>query len=108
MNFNEQAHKSESEKFHSSGICSSIHGPCLFCGNPCVGKDDHKTFESQSTFVLPVRGKEGAFIFMADLWRPENPIDGRYVWLPIQWKHGHPVIEWLDEWDLTFFDRMAG
>ena len=45
----------------------------------------------------------GAFIFMADRWRPANAIDGRYIWLPIQFKNGQPVIEWQDRWDLSVF-----
>jgi len=46
------------------------------------------------------KGKKDAFIFMADRWIPSNPIDGRYVWLPIQFKDGFPVLEWKDNWKL--------
>ena len=46
--------------------------------------------------------------FMADQWRPKNAIDGRHLRLPIQFKDGRPLIEWMDEWDLSFFDRAAG
>lgn len=83
----------------------SIRGPWEELGNPCLGTGAQiaNTFESQSTFVLPVAGRPGAFIFMADRWRPENAIEGRYVWLPIQFKHGVPVIEWRDEWTLGAF-----
>jgi hypothetical protein len=36
---------------------------------------------------------------MADRWVPENAIDGRYVWLPIQFDgKGIPFLEWKDEW----------
>jgi hypothetical protein len=61
--------------------------------------------EFQSTFVLPVQGRKDGFIFMADRWKPENAIDGRYIWLPIQFdKTGKPFIELMDRWDLLFFD----
>jgi hypothetical protein len=83
-------------------------GPWRDLGNPCRGTalQIETTFESQSTFVLPVVGKPNAFIFMADRWRPENAIDGRYVWLPVQFDpDGTPFIEWLDEWDLDFFSK---
>lgn len=85
----------------------SIFGPWTAHGDPVVGTDQQKsnTFESQSTYVLPVEGKPGAFIFMADRWRPENAIDGRYIWLPIQFDpSGKPFIAWMDRWDLGFFD----
>lgn len=84
---------------------NSIWGPWEELGNPAVGKGSELTFKSQSTFVLPVEGKEDAFIFMADRWNPENHIDGRYIWLPIELVNGEPVIRWRDEWSLDFFDR---
>lgn len=74
-------------------------------GNPCIGNGAQmaNTFESQSTFILPVVGKKDAFIFMADRWRPKNAIDGRYVWLPIVFRHGVPMIEWHEQWNLGVF-----
>lgn len=79
-------------------------GPWKRLGNPCNGPGAQTTFGAQSTFVLPVPGKEGAFIFLADSWKKENLSDSRYVWLPIQWKNGKIEIHWLDEWDLTLFN----
>ncbi len=71
--------------------------------NPCIGKDANKTFFSQSTYILQVQGKKDAFIFIADRWKPKQHTDGRYIWLPIQFKNGMPFIEWKDEWDLGVF-----
>jgi rhamnogalacturonyl hydrolase YesR len=71
--------------------------------NPCVGTGADRTFDSQGTFVLPLRGRKDAFIFMADRWTPRRPIDGRYVWLPIAFENGLPVLKWYDEWDLSLF-----
>ena len=80
----------------------SIMGVWTHLSNPCRGTDAQmkRTFESQSTFVLPVMGKRDAFIFMADRWRPKDAIDGRYVWLPVQWDKGIPVLEWKESWTL--------
>lgn len=72
--------------------------------NPCVGADSALTYHSQSTYILPIHGKRNAFIFMADRWTPKHPIDARYVWLPIDFENGLPVIKWVDEWDLNVFD----
>lgn len=91
-------------------VADSIFGPWTALGNPCVGTEQQRatTFESQSTFVLPVQGKPGAFIFLADRWRPDNAIDGRYVWLPVRFAaDGRPYLEWMDSWDLSFFDQPA-
>jgi hypothetical protein len=87
-------------------VAEHIFGPWEELGNPCLGTNEQTatTFGAQSTFVLPVQGKSGAFIFMADRWTPQNAIDGRYVWLPIEFKHGVPTISWYDEWDLTILD----
>jgi hypothetical protein len=70
-------------------------------GNPCRGTDEQNkiTFGSQSTHVLPVGGKKNLFIFMGDRWVPENLTDSRYIWLPVEWEMGNPVIKWYPEWD---------
>lgn len=88
-----------------SAVAPSIWGPWKELGNPCVGKDSALTFHSQSTYVLKVHGMKNAYIFMADRWRPRNPIDGRYIWLPIQFKDGKPVIKWMNKWNLSFFKK---
>ena len=87
-----------------SAVADHIWGPWTELGNPCVGEGAELTFESQSTFVLPVQGKKNSFIYMGDRWRPENAIDGRYVWLPIKIEDGKPVIRWYDAWDLSVFE----
>lgn len=88
-----------------SYVAKHPFGPWTNLGNPCVGtkKDLATTFGSQSTFVLPVAGRPDAFIFMGDRWTPENAIDGRYIWLPIEFKNGKPLIQWRNEWDLSVF-----
>jgi len=83
-----------------SAVAPTIWGPWKELGNPCVGKDAETTFQSQSTYVLPVAGKKNAFVFMADRWMPKNAIDGRYVWLPITFKEDKIQIKWLDKWRL--------
>ena len=88
-----------------SAMADSIWGPWTVLGNPCRGTEPENaiTFESQSTFVLPVPGRPGEFIYMGDRWRPKNPIDGRHVWLPVEWENDRPVLHWHAEWDLSFF-----
>jgi len=79
----------------------SMFGPWEPLGNPCIGDQADLTFESQGTFILPMPGKRNEFIFMADRWRPENPKDGRYVWLPLKVEGGKPVLQWYDEWEIN-------
>ena len=85
----------------------SIWGPWTQHPNPCRGDKSEITFGGQSTFIQKIQGKEDAYIFMADMWRPKNPIDGRYIWLPIQFENDIPFIEWMDEWspDFYFFNK---
>lgn len=79
----------------------SIFGPWTQHPNPCRGEKSEITYGGQSTYILPVPGKKDLFIFMADIWRPRNPIDARYIWLPIQFEQdGTPYLEWLDEWNI--------
>ena len=82
-----------------------IYGPWKEYPNPCIGANADLTFYSQSTYVLPVVGRENDFIFMADRWTPDEPINGRYVWLPIHFENGLPTLRWVDEWDLSVFDK---
>jgi len=86
-------------------IADNIRGPWTWVGNPCKGTDEENkvTFDSQSTYILPVDGQKDAFIFMADRWNPSNAIDGRYIWLPVQWQNDQPVLRWLDSWSPSFF-----
>lgn len=87
-------------------VADSLMGNWAFLGNPCVGSEDEKatTFKSQSTYVIPVLGKKDAFIFAADRWKPKNPINGRYIWLPIQFKKDIPYLAWEKQWDLSIFE----
>jgi len=88
-------------------VSDDMMGDWRFIGNPCRGTEEEKntTFWSQSTFVIPVEGKKDAFIFAADRWRPENPIDGRYVWLPVKFDNNIPYLDWMDFWDQSFFSK---
>jgi hypothetical protein len=87
-------------------VSDSVMGSWEYIENPCVGEDKEPTFHAQSTYILPVAGKKKAFIFMSDRWNPDNAIDGRYIWLPVQFNEkGNPYLEWLDEWDLSIFDK---
>ena len=79
----------------------SIFGPWEQHPNPCRGDKSEITYGGQSTYILPVPGKKDLYMFMADIWRPRNPIDARYIWLPIQFdEDGTPYLEWMDEWNI--------
>jgi len=90
-----------------AAVAASLEGPWRELGNPCRGNHAELTFGAQSTYVLPVAGKPGTFIFVADQWRPKNAIDGRYVWLPIEIEGDHFTIPWRPEWDLDHFHSAA-
>lgn len=83
-----------------SAVAENIFGPWRELGNPCRGEGAELTFKSQSTYVLPLDAGKGKFIYMGDRWNPENAIDGRYIWLPLTFEYGEPVIRWKEEWSL--------
>jgi len=85
-------------------IARDIMGPWTQLENPWKGEGASISFDSQSTFIFKVQGKKDAWIFMADRWRPNHPSDGRYVWVPIEFEKGLPVLNWKDEWSLSVFD----
>ncbi|WP_036879883.1 glycoside hydrolase family 43 protein [Xylanibacter oryzae] len=82
-----------------------IMGPWTQLPNPCIGAESKITFGGQSTYILRVEGKKNAYIFMADIWRPKHPSDARYIWLPIDFKAGRPVIQWRSEWQLDYLNK---
>ena len=73
-----------------SAVADSITGPWTELGNPAVDEGGETTYGSQGTFALKL--SEDRIIFMADQWRKENAIDGRYLWLPVEWLEGRPVL----------------
>jgi beta-xylosidase len=83
-----------------SFVADSVFGPWQALGNPVRGdeKEQATTFGAQSTYILP---HDGGYIFMADRWNPKDAIDGRYVWLPIEWEDGKPIIRWREHWSLS-------
>jgi hypothetical protein len=89
-------------------VANSIWGPWTALGNPWRGPKEKTeiSYDTQSTYILPVNGDPGVYIYMADRWRPQNAIDGRYVWLPIQFQHGLPYLQWMDEWNLPFVQKI--
>lgn len=84
-----------------SAVAPSIWGPWVEKGNPCEGvvSDVRRTFHSQSTFMLPIPGTMGHYLFMADRWHPDNHIMGAYLWLLAVETHTQLCIHWQDEWD---------
>jgi Glycosyl hydrolases family 43 len=90
----------------SYAVADNVLGPYTVKGNPVAGPGAETTFLSQSTYVLPAPGKPaGSFLFLADRWNEKNLQDSRYVWLPFTMKpDGTFTVEWIDRWDLFFFD----
>jgi hypothetical protein len=84
---------------------ASIFGPWKRLGNPMRGENADLTFGGQSTYVLPMPGKKGGFIFIADRWNPKDLKDSRYLWLPIEWQEETVTIPWKDDWDLGVFGK---
>ena len=88
-----------------SAMATSVFGPWTELENPFWGDGSETSFRSQSTFVFPVQLEDKVqLIYMGDRWNPENAIDGRYIWLPIQFNGNQPVIEWMGKWSLRNFE----
>lgn len=81
-----------------SAVADSILGSWTELGDPCIGDEKKTTFDSQSTFFIPVKGKKDKYIYMGDRWQPKNAIDGRYIWLPVEFDKNRFVLKWQNEW----------
>jgi hypothetical protein len=62
-------------------------------GNPCTGASAETTFEAQSTYVLPLKGKPNSYIFMADRWNKLDLEKSDYIWLPLTINNGKVIIK---------------
>ncbi len=64
------------------------------------------TYKSQSTYIFPVEGYNGAYVYMGDRWNSSD-VGGKseYVWLPLSVRSGAPTVKWYDSWDLSVFDN---
>lgn len=89
-----------------SFVAETVHGPWTDLGNPCRGVNPQnglgpdKTFGGQVSFVVEVPDRPDTFIAMFDVWKPDHPVDGTYLWLPIGFEGDRPVVEWRDRWHL--------
>ena len=65
----------------------SMTGPWERTGNPCAGVNPANglgpelTWGGQSNYIL--KKSEDEYIAMFDIWKPENQVDSRLVWLPV-------------------------
>lgn len=91
----------------------SLTGPWVSQGNPCEGVNaqngfgKEKTYGGQPTFVLPVVGKNDAYIAMFDINKPENPYDSRHIWLPVTIEDDRFLISWRDSWQMSVFGNST-
>ena len=53
-----------------------------------------------SCLVFALSLPEGRVILMLDRWNPQNAIDGRYLWLPVEFDGERPIIRPPAPWQL--------
>jgi hypothetical protein len=59
------------------------------------------TFNSQTTFVLPVSGSGGTtFMYMGDRWTTSNLGTSPYIWLPLQVNGTNVTMSWHNNWTI--------
>ncbi|WP_051621032.1 family 43 glycosylhydrolase [Paenibacillus sp. UNC451MF] len=81
----------------------SLWGPWTDMGDPCVN-DTGTTFESQSTYILPVEGKSGFFIHMAERHNTQNFERCSYIWLPVEFPTADTIcLNYRKTWKLEDF-----
>lgn len=64
------------------------------------------TFNSQTSYVLPVSGRHGTtYVYIGDRWYANHLYDSAPVWLPLSIKDGNASLAWQRAWSL---DTAAG
>ncbi|MET0595381.1 MAG: family 43 glycosylhydrolase, partial [Polyangiaceae bacterium] len=60
------------------------------------------TYDSQSTYILPVVGSEGTtFIFAGDRWQDPDLLGSKYLWLPLKVNGTSLTLDYYDQWKLS-------
>lgn len=76
-------------------------GPWTDMGDPCVDDVDGTTFESQSTCFLPVEGRPGCFILMAERHNTSNFVHCTPIWLPVEFPTpGTLQVAYRESWSM--------
>ncbi|MEZ0537359.1 family 43 glycosylhydrolase [Caldicellulosiruptoraceae bacterium PP1] len=96
-------------------VADNIFGPWSTMVNPFVktrdtDPDPMKSFNTQTTCVIPVDPAKGKFIYVGDMWNGGDfSNDGaKYVFLPIEFGQGSDmIIRWYDSWEPSILDSMA-
>lgn len=95
-------------------VAPTFLGPYEPKGTFCVGPGEDTSFGGQTTFVLPLAGKPGQFIWMADRFNAKSNTEvddfrkATHIWLPITLDSAQKRlrVEWRDQWDLGVLDKI--
>jgi hypothetical protein len=67
------------------------------------------TFNSQTTFILPVAGTAGTtFMYMGDRWTPTSLGTSPYIWLPLQVNGANVTMSWHTTWSIDSATGLWG
>ncbi len=79
---------------------TSISGPWSTPVDFAVAGSD--TYDSQSTYVVPVTGTSGTtYMYMGDRWNSSDITDSTYVWLPLTISGDTVSMSYYDNWALS-------
>lgn len=82
----------------------SLLGPWTDMGDPCEDDATGTTFQSQSTYILPVERRPDLFIHMAERHNTENFERCSYIWLPVEFPTMDTVkLKYRKTWRLEQF-----
>ncbi|MBN1779870.1 family 43 glycosylhydrolase [bacterium] len=63
---------------------------------------DHITFDSQSTYIIPVAGTDTTtIIFCGDRWQDPDLQSSKYIWLPLHIEDGKAALSWRRIWQIN-------
>jgi hypothetical protein len=64
---------------------------------------DGTTYDTQSTYVIPVRGTQRTtYVYAGDRWQDPDLASSKYIWLPLEVDDaGHLTLDYYPEWQLN-------
>lgn len=82
-------------------VCDTMSGPCTNNGAGWTNFGSWNTYNTQTTYVLPVTSGDNTFyMYMGDRWNGNTLDRSTYVWLPFTGSDLNFSLDWNSRWEI--------
>lgn len=82
-------------------VCDTMAGPCTNNGTGWTNFGSWNTYNTQTTYVLPITsGNNTFYMYMGDRWNGNTLDRSTYVWLPFTVSDLNFSLDWNSRWEM--------